>query len=145
MYSPSKSPILLTQKSDESAFSAEPSLMIVRMKGDKVVSEKMEYRSLLIARFHSSTPEESDAYEKMAGLLARALAFHTPSRVVTQWTLYSRCTYSCGDSFGISPNSLLNHCWYHFFFYILHIVFYININLTYCVLSFNSQNILELP
>ena len=64
--------------------------MIDRMKGVKVVSEKMEYRSLLIARFHSSTPEESDAYEKMAGLLARALAFHTPSRVVTQWTLYSR-------------------------------------------------------
>jgi hypothetical protein len=64
--------------------------MIVEWKGVKVDSEKMEYRSLLIARFHSSTPEESDAYEKMAGLLARALAFHTPSRVITQWTLYSR-------------------------------------------------------
>ena len=116
--------------------------MIDRMKGVKVVSEKMEYRSLLIARFHSSTPEESDAYEKMAGLLARALAFHTPSRVVTQWTLYSRCTYSCGDSFGISPNSLLNHCWYHFLVYILYIVFYSNINLTYCVLFKYKSNIL---
>lgn len=106
--------------------------MIVRMKGDKVVSEKMEYRSLLISRFHSSTPEESDAYEKMAGLLARALAFHTPSHVVTQWTLYSRSHLQlrgqlrCRTEFPIKPL----------------LVPFFRLHTTYCVLYKYQSNIL---
>jgi len=112
--------------------------MIERMERSSIGLREMEFCSLQIARFHSSTPEESVASSiKKAGLLARVLSFHTPSHADAQWTLYGRLHLQLRGQLRHLPNSLLNHYWYLFIVYTLYIVFNIITNLTYSVFTYN--------
>lgn len=138
MYAPLQFKVSETQKSDGTASSAEPSLMIERMERSSI---GLRENGILLAT-NSSLPllnprRKCCFIEKKAGLLARVLSSHTPSHANAQWTLYGRLHLQLRGQLRHLPNSLLNHYWYLFIVYTLYIVFYIITNLTYSVFSYN--------